>query len=278
MRRLAGDIGWLVRSRYTIRGFLELDVTEPRRLVREHKARTGEALSFTAFLTKCVGQAVDQDKLVHAMFNWRGNLVIFDEVDVGTLIEREAEGKKYPLAHIVRGANKKTFREIHDEIRRVQSLPMSDKEARSLDMIVKLPKFIRRGMLWTISKSPRRRKQNMGTVGLSAVGMFGSRGGWGTAPTLATLGVLVGGIVNKPRILDGRIVERDMLCITLDFDHDIIDGAPAARFAQSLSDLIESGHGLNESREHEKANGRLNVEPNDSRRNPQAVFNNGSGK
>lgn len=179
MRRLAGDIGWLVRSRYTIRGFLELDVTEPRRLIGEHKTRTGEGLSFTAFLTKCVGQAVEEDKLVHAMFNWRGNLVIFDEVDVGTLIEREAEGKKYPLAHIVRGANKKTFREIHDEIRRVQSLPMSDKEAGALDMIVKLPKFVRRGMLWTISKSPRLRKQNMGTVGLSAVGMFGSRGGVG---------------------------------------------------------------------------------------------------
>ncbi len=244
MRQLASDIGWLVRNRYTIRGLLEMDVTRPRQLIREHKARTGETLSFTAFLTKCVAQAVDNDKLVHAMYNWRGDLVIFDEVDVGTLIEREADGKKYPLAHIVRAANKKTFREIHDEIRQVQSKPMSDKEANSLNVIVKLPKFVRRGMLWTVSKSPRLRKQNTGTVALSAVGMFGSKSGWAIGPTLATLGVLVGGIAKKPGVVDEHIEVREYLSITLDFDHDIIDGAPAARFAKCLTGLIESGYSL----------------------------------
>jgi pyruvate/2-oxoglutarate dehydrogenase complex dihydrolipoamide acyltransferase (E2) component len=37
---------------------------------------------------------------------------------------------------------------------------------------------------------------------------------------------------------------RKYLSLTLDFDHDIIDGAPAARFAQRLIELIESGEGL----------------------------------
>jgi pyruvate/2-oxoglutarate dehydrogenase complex dihydrolipoamide acyltransferase (E2) component len=30
----------------------------------------------------------------------------------------------------------------------------------------------------------------------------------------------------------------------LSFDHDIVDGAPAARFAQHLKELLESGYGL----------------------------------
>ncbi len=81
MRRMAPDIGWLTRGRYTIRGLLEIDVTRPRQLIREHKARTGEALSFTAFLAACTGRAVDADRRVQAMRNWRGSLVIFDEVD-----------------------------------------------------------------------------------------------------------------------------------------------------------------------------------------------------
>jgi hypothetical protein len=29
-------------------------------------------------------------------------------------------------------------------------------------------------------------------------------------------------------------------------DHDIVDGAPAARFAQRLNELIEGGYGLEE--------------------------------
>ncbi len=34
------------------------------------------------------------------------------------------------------------------------------------------------------------------------------------------------------------------LCLTVCFDHDIIDGAPAARFVTRLKELIESGFGL----------------------------------
>lgn len=32
--------------------------------------------------------------------------------------------------------------------------------------------------------------------------------------------------------------------MTLSFDHDIIDGAPAARFAQQFATLLESACGL----------------------------------
>jgi pyruvate/2-oxoglutarate dehydrogenase complex dihydrolipoamide acyltransferase (E2) component len=59
-----------------------------------------------------------------------------------------------------------------------------------------------------------------------------------------TLDVALGGIAEKPGVMDGRIEIREYLCLTLSFDHDIIDGAPAARFTQRLKELIESGYGL----------------------------------
>ncbi len=37
-----------------------------------------------------------------------------------------------------------------------------------------------------------------------------------------------------------------MLSLTIIFDHDVIDGAPAARFTRRLVELIESGYGLDE--------------------------------
>ncbi len=37
---------------------------------------------------------------------------------------------------------------------------------------------------------------------------------------------------------------REYPSVTVCFDHDIIDGAPAARFAQRFKELIESGYGL----------------------------------
>ena len=245
MRRMAPDIGWLVRSRYTIRGLLEVDVTFPRQLISDYLDRTGEKMSFTAFLTGCVGQAVDADRHIQAMRNWKGDLVIFDDVDISILIERQQAGKKYPLAHVVRAANQKSFQEIHSEIRQIQAAPYSDREARSLRGIVSFPAFIRRLMLWIVSKSPQMRKQNFGTVSLSAVGMFGNKAGWAIGPNFHPLGLIVGSIVKKPGLVGEQIEAREYLYLTIDFDHDIVDGAPAARFAQHLTDLIESGNSLN---------------------------------
>ncbi len=47
--------------------------------------------------------------------------------------------------------------------------------------------------------------------------------------------------------MDGQIAIREYLSLTISFDHDIIDGAPAARFTERLKELIESGYGLDDS-------------------------------
>ena len=41
-------------------------------------------------------------------------------------------------------------------------------------------------------------------------------------------------------VRDERIVARPMLPLTLSFDHAVIDGAPAARFVETLRDLTET--------------------------------------
>lgn len=243
-RRLVTDIGWVSQSRPTIRGLLEIDVTEPRRLIHEHEARTGEKLSFTAFLTACVGHAVDQNKYLHAYRDWRGRLVLYDAVDIATMIEVERDGKKFPVGHIVRNANEKSFLDIHSEIRKVQTKPLGDKEAQSLYAVSALPRFLRRLLLRLMDRSPRLIKRYRGTVMLTAVGMFGDGGGWGMSLPTHTLGVTVGGIEQKPGIVAGQVAVREYLNVTLDFDHDIVDGAPAARFAQRLRTLVEGAHGL----------------------------------
>ncbi|MFP4115423.1 MAG: 2-oxo acid dehydrogenase subunit E2 [Spirochaetota bacterium] len=49
----------------------------------------------------------------------------------------------------------------------------------------------------------------------------------------------MGGIVVRPRMKEGKAEERDRLCMTVGFDHDIVGGAPAARFLHRLRRLIE---------------------------------------
>ena len=62
------------------------------------------------------------------------------------------------------------------------------------------------------------------------------------APEVAILGV--GGIVLRPKRLDsGEIVFADFLPLSLTIDHQAVDGAPAARFLQTLVNHMEKNPG-----------------------------------
>jgi len=56
-------------------------------------------------------------------------------------------------------------------------------------------------------------------------------------PEAAILGV--GRIQPKPVVRDGEVVVREMLTLSLSFDHRLVDGAPAARFLQRIAQLVE---------------------------------------
>jgi pyruvate/2-oxoglutarate dehydrogenase complex dihydrolipoamide acyltransferase (E2) component len=243
-RRLVTDIGWMAHNKNTIRGLLEFDVTRPLGILKAHKEKTGERLSFTGYLACCAGQAIGKNRYLHAYRDFIGRLVLFDEVDISVLIEIEREGKKFPIGHIVRAANKKRFREFHNEIRAAQGKPMDDGQVSQLFSIAQWPGFVRRFLFQLLSRHPHMKKKYTGTVSLSAVGMFGTGGGWGIALPSHTLGITVGGIAEKPGVYEGRIEARKFLNVTLDFDHDIVDGAPAARFAQRFRDIVEGGEEL----------------------------------
>jgi pyruvate dehydrogenase E2 component (dihydrolipoamide acetyltransferase) len=57
-------------------------------------------------------------------------------------------------------------------------------------------------------------------------------------PELAILGV--GRILAKPVVKDGEIVVRQMVTLSLTFDHRLVDGAPAARFLQRIKQMVEN--------------------------------------
>jgi pyruvate dehydrogenase E2 component (dihydrolipoamide acetyltransferase) len=57
-------------------------------------------------------------------------------------------------------------------------------------------------------------------------------------PECAILGV--GRIVRQPAVVENQIVPRDILTLSLTFDHRIVDGAPPARFLDTLRKCLEN--------------------------------------
>jgi pyruvate/2-oxoglutarate dehydrogenase complex dihydrolipoamide acyltransferase (E2) component len=244
LRQMQAEGMRLGGNKSTIHGLLEVDVTKVRRFIRDHKARTGETLSFTAFAITCLGKAVDMDRRVQAYRDWRNRLVIFDDVDVNTVFETEDDGEKVVVAYFVRAANRKSFRQIHDEIRAFQAADRIGARTKQMKLFYSLPGFVRRIFYWVVFHNPHLLKKSFCTVAMSAIGMFGTGGGWGIPVANHTLSVILGGIGEKPVLVDGRLENREYLCVTVSCDHVIVDGAQGTRFAQRFKELLESGYGL----------------------------------
>ena len=58
------------------------------------------------------------------------------------------------------------------------------------------------------------------------------------APQVAILGV--GATVLRPQRQGDGVVYRDMMALSLTLDHRIVDGAPGARFLQTLTGILEN--------------------------------------
>ena len=74
IRCFALDVGRRGRRAHIVHALLEMDVTRVRQHIRKHKSKTGASLSFSAFITACLTQAVETNKRAHAYLNWRNQL------------------------------------------------------------------------------------------------------------------------------------------------------------------------------------------------------------
>jgi pyruvate/2-oxoglutarate dehydrogenase complex dihydrolipoamide acyltransferase (E2) component len=232
------------RGRHIVHGLAEVDVTDVREYIRAHRSRTGEQLSFTAYIINCLGEAIDHHEQFQAFRNWRGQLVIFEDVNITTMIEVVRDGKPAPIPYVLKGVNRKTYRQIHDEIRTVQANPQPSEGVRFMGWFLWLPWFIRRFFYWMVMRVPQWFRPYSSSVMVTAVGMFSRGAFWGITKPSLTLTVAIGGIAEKPGVVEGNIEVREFLHLTISVDHDIVDGAPMARFGNEFMSLIEKGYDL----------------------------------
>lgn len=246
------------RKRHHIPILLEIDVTTARDAIRVQKAKTGQSISFTGWIVKCLAQAVSEHKSIHALRKGKRRLVIFDDVDVTVIVERAvgqpSTGDRLPMPYIVRKANEKSVAVISSEIRAAQQSPVavgevqigSTRAAWMTKISTMLPQFVRDLFFWQpLFRNPFLFKRMMGTVSVTALGMVGQGGmSWGIPIGIHPLIVAVGAIAKRPGIVHEQIVVREYVGLTLLFDHDVTDGAPVARFIKRLQELMVAEYGL----------------------------------
>lgn len=253
-RQSTFDVGYIGLRKHHIKALIELDVTYARELIKNHRNKNKEKLSFTAWILKCISQAINENKSVHAIRKGKNKLLIFDDIDISIIVEREIKGEKVPLPLVIRKVNEKTITDIHHEIKQAKEEEIKDEKDYvlgknqfkwAMKLYVSLPQVLRL-FIWKrfILKNPFLMKKMSGTVVVTSVGMMGNVRGWVIPVSILPVCFALGSIVKKPGVFKKQIEIREYLHMTILIDHDVIDGAPAARFVSRLTELIESGYGL----------------------------------
>jgi hypothetical protein len=149
--------------------------------------------------------------------------------------------------------NEKTLSDIALEIKAAKNQKIIDETdyvlgnnayKGAMSFFVSLPQFIRLFFWRRILQNPFTVKKMMGTVLVTSVGMVGTIKGWVIPKGIHPVCFAIGSVIKKPGVHGGQIGIREYLPVTILIDHDVVDGAPAARFASRLTELMEDGYDL----------------------------------
>ena len=228
-----------------IHSIAEIDVSEPRRLIREQEESTGVKLSFTGYLAACLSRTVKEFPEFNSFI--RGNrLIIMDDLTVSVMVEREIRGEKVPEPVGIKKADEKSVMEITNELRAAQQPKEQGLgELSGLAWIRFIPRFLMETMVRIADRSIRMAAR-YGKVAVTSPGMFARGALWFIPHGSATVMLTVGSIHRMPVETEQGPEFREHLCITASFDHAVVDGAPAARFMDSFMGKVKSGDLISE--------------------------------
>jgi pyruvate/2-oxoglutarate dehydrogenase complex dihydrolipoamide acyltransferase (E2) component len=190
----------------------ECDVTEldaTRRLANEREP-SGSRLTYLPFIVKAVVAGLKEHPALNASLDEdAGEIVYHDRYDIGVAADTP-EGLVVP---VVRGADGKRLRDIAAEIddlaTRARAGTLRAEELRAGTFTVTSP-----GALGGLLATPLIMHPQSGILGVHRA-------------------------VDRPIARDGQVVIRKMMNLSVTFDHRVLDGMTAARFALEVVRLLE---------------------------------------
>ena len=236
----------LVTGGHNFFALLDIDVTNLRTFLRE-KRREGTGGSLLSLVLKAIGRCLQEFPEFNSMIDLK-HTTTFEQVDLNIPIEIEDGGKSITKQCIIRDINHKTITEIDHEITSAKTNKSEDKgyvaSPFTRKILTSLPLPLVRYVFRRILRNHKLVQELSGTIFVTSVSMFSKVPGY-IIPYIGgpkAISIALGSITKKPVVIQDEIKVREMYSITVAFNHDIIDGAPAARFINRFREFLEKSY------------------------------------
>lgn len=235
-------------------GLVELDVSLAVARIEAMRG-AGQRVSLFAFVVACIAKALSEHRELNAVLGGR-RIYRFEDVDVSMALEVDTPEGPYPYQLSLRRAHTKgplaLYAEIEAARARHAATAAVGRESRRFETMMGwlawVPRFVRLWLLRLATRRPLVVKRWTGTTFVTSVGKFSRAPGFvipfAAGPMAASFAL--GSVVDKPVLRDGALRNHAVLSLTVIVNHDLVDGAPAARFVDRLQQLVEGADGLPE--------------------------------
>ncbi|MBN2350746.1 MAG: 2-oxo acid dehydrogenase subunit E2 [Bacteroidales bacterium] len=239
------------KRKHHVAGLIELDVTESREKIKHYNKGKSAKISFTAWLISVIGSTIKKYETASSYLSGKNKLMIFEDINISIVVEKDLDGEKVPVPLIIEKANEIPVESINKQIVDARNMKLSNKDivlqrkaARLEKLYYLLPGFMRSYVWKYVLKHPKLAFKKMGNVAFTSLGTEGKVKGWFIPISVHPICFGISPITKKPAVVDNNIKIREILNMTILSDHDVIDGAPMARFISELSKNIETGINL----------------------------------
>lgn len=244
------DVVSIGMLRHHVSALLEFDVTDSRLKLRELK-NSGHKVSFNAWIIKVIGNTLNLHPEAAAFICSKKKLITFNDINISIIVEKKIGDKRVPIPVVMEKTNEKSVPEITSEIENAKNQELSEdgivlnKQTKFYQKLYYLlPGFLRRYIWKFMLRHPKIAFKNMGNAVITSLGMMGKINGWFIPKSVHPVSFGIGSVIKKPVVINDEIKIREILNVTILFDHDVIDGAPMVRFLKDLTFDIENASGL----------------------------------
>ncbi|MFB6205579.1 MAG: dihydrolipoamide acetyltransferase family protein [Haloglomus sp.] len=187
------------------------DLVEIRSELKQEAEERGIKLTYMPFVIKAIIAGLKEHPILNSQLDEEAEAILVEEdYNIGVAVATDA-GLMVP---VVENADEKGMLTLASEV--------NELAAKARD------------------RSIKREEMQGGTFSITNFGAIG--GEYATPiinyPETAILGL--GAIEEKPRVVDGEVVPRTVLPLSLSIDHRVIDGADAARFVNTVKRYLEN--------------------------------------